>query len=609
MSITAPTVTVEVDFTSNLSAGLAYYEQVSASGPYAYHRLQETAGTSAADASGNGVTGTYTGTYTLNQTTSKPVTGETASRYVLFGGDGVTPGRVNFTGVQPAGDVVTIEAWVRQDTLAAGDFYPIFDNNGTTADKSMLALEVQGDGRLMFYTGAGWTVTTTAQITAGVFAHVAAVFDGQNQAVRIYVNGVSVSVGLANFLTAGTGSVTDVDLSWRWGYDQAAATASSVDRIGDPAIYLRALDATEISDHYNAASTVPFSDYTWTNVTSYLINERGVNRSFGRDDNLEDVSPMELSFELRNNDRRFEPEYTSSPYYPNVVPGRPCRVRMVQDAVTYDWAFGYIQDFPQVYEEGSLFGTVPIVAHCFLERMNQDTLGERPFLSQLAGGRMTALLNTAGQPLARRTLDAGANTLMTQTVTGGSSGDHARQAARSDRGLVFFNGAGYAIFQDGNRRTTNTRSTVSQATLGPSSLQYRRPQFHAPAGLIRNEINLRRPGGVEQVSVDSVSQKKYGRRSYGDELLLATDAALATRAAALLADYKDPSLRVKSVEFNPAQGAGFWAHSLGVQLSDRYTWVFDPMQGATLTRDVFVEGVTDTYTFGEYSSTWFLSLV
>lgn len=607
MSTTRPTVTVEIDFTTNLSAGLAYYEQVTTTAPYVYHRLQESAGTSAADASGNGATGTYAGTYTLNQTAGKPVTGETASRYVNFGGGTSTPGNVGFAGVVPANDLLTIEAWIYQASLSgsASTVYNIFLNAGTSAASSLLQFELHGDGRLRLYAGGGWTDSTAAVVTAATWYHLAVTVDGANGSVKMYVNGASVSVNTTNQRSPLTLSQTNTQ--WRWG---SAVGQEAVSRIAEPAVYLQPLAASTISDHYNAAATVPFAGYTWTNVTSYLDDQQPLTRRFGRESGLAEVVPMELAFTLLNRDRRFEPEYTTGPYYPNVVPGRPCRVTMTQDAVTYDWAFGFIQDFPQDYSN-DLVGRVPIVATCMLERMNQDSMGNRVFVQQLAGSRMAVLLNIAGQPASRRTLDAGANQVMAQTLEAGASGDHARQVARSDRGLFFFNGAGFAIFQDGSYRTTNTRATTSQGTLGRAEILYAAPVFHAPKAMIRNEIVLRRPGGVDQTAEDSTSRGRYGRQTYSDELLLTTDAATATRASTLLAAYKDPKLRIRSVTFNPQQGAGFFGDSLGVRLSDRYTWTFQPLQGSQVSRDVFVEGVSDTYQFrvGEYLSTWFLNLV
>lgn len=604
MTLTRPTATVEIDFTTDLSAGLSYWEQIAATGPYVWYKLLETTGTSHTDASGNGVTGTGSG-LTLNQTAGKPVTGEAASRYVNFGN------RISFAPPSLAGDRLTIEAWVYRATLdgnAATHYYIFAGNNGVA-----LSFHVKGDGRLKFSAYPSTLlstdnyITTNAVITAATWYHVAVTVDGPNNDVQFYVNGAAVATTNNNPLSS---FFINTPSTAYWGTNLTGG-ATPISRIAEPALYLDVLDGGTISDHYNAAATSAFSDYTWTDVSSYLDDTEDVTRRFGRESELEDVTPMEVTFTLLNKDRRFEPEYASSPYYPNVVPGRPVRVRMVQNSVTYDWAFGFIQDFPQEYPLGALHGRVPVVARCFLERMNNDTLGTRGFLQHLAGTRINMIANIAGVPTARRAHDAGANQIMALVVNGGSTGDHGRAVARSDRGIYFFNGAGYSVFQDGTYRTTNTRSTVSQGTLGLGAIEYTNPAFHSPASLIRNYVSLRRPGGVEQVAQDGTSRAKYGLRAYPDELLLSTDAAIATRASALLADYKDPTLRVRSVTFNPQTGTGQWEHALGVRLSDRYSWVFDPLQGTTLTRPVFVEGVFDVYNFraGEYLATWFLSLV
>jgi hypothetical protein len=605
VSTIRPTATVQIDFSSNLSAGLAYGEKVRGDGPYLWYRLQETAGTSAADASGNGVTGTLSGTYTLNQTSGKPITGETASRYVNFS----TDGRVSFP-VTPITGVprITLEAWVYQATLSgsAGTFYRIADAPGGGQD--WMSFAVRGDGKLSMESGGSDATTTGSPISAATWYHVAVVMDVEAHTHTFYVNGVPQSTSYAGGLDQPLiGFQSTGQATWAWGVADTGRTPIS--RIAEPALYTYAVATSQLLDHYNSAITTPFAGFSWTTVNAYLDDREPITRKFGRETNTSGVTPMELSFRLWNRDRRFEIDNPASPYYPYVVPGRPVRVQMVQDAVTYDWAFGYIQDFPQDYSD-DLFGTVPIVANCFLEKMNQAEMNSRAFSQQLAGARLNQVLSIAGQPQSMRTLDAGANQMMAQVVESGSAGDHGQQVARSDRGLHFFDGRGYAVFQDGNYRTSNSRATTSQGTLGPVEINYRRPQFHSPKSLIRNVIRLRRPGGVEQQAIDAASKQKYGESTHSDELLLATDSALAARAADLLADYREPALRVRSVEFNPQQSTGYWADALGVQLSDRYTWQFDPMQGSTLIRAVHVEGVADSYDFrsGEYVATWVLSV-
>lgn len=612
MSATQPTLSVQIDFTTDLGASRAYAEQLLGSGPYIYHRLQETAGTSAADSSGNGFTGTLVGTYTLNQTTSKPVSGETASRYVLLGGGGggTAPGRVNFTAPTVPHDRFTVMAWVRQDTLdgVAGTSYIVLENDGSTAQDSLLELKVQGDGKIKLTAGNVSTVTNAAQIVAATFAHVAVTMDGPNQTGAVYVNGVAVA-STTTVTSGGAFVLPPTTLTtWRWGTDQNTASISPIDRLAEPAFWVRELSTNEIDGINDAAATAPFAGYTWTDVTPYVFAKGTMTRSFGCASQFDEAQPLQFSYLLNNNDRRFEIENTASPYYPNVVPGRPTRIRLTQDGTTYDWAFGFIEDFPQAWDDAGRFCTVPITAFCTLAKLNGTQMGSRNLVEQLAGARVDTMLNAARVLAADRAIDTGANTIMEQTVESGSFGDHLRQVARTERGLFFFDPAGKATLHDQNHRTTASRSTTSQGRLGPGGIPYRSPQFHAPKSLIRNDFSLRRPGGVDQVAVDAASWDRFGQSSYTDEILLTTDALVATRADALLAAYKDPTMRIREVTFNPGQGPGYWSHALGVKLSDRYTWEFNPASGAAITRAVFVEGVSDVWRAGEYLSTWFLSV-
>jgi hypothetical protein len=286
VSTTRPTVTVEIDFTTNLSAGLSYSERVLTDGPYLYYQLRETSGTAAADASGNGVGGTYAGTVTLNETSGKPVTGETASRYVTLG----SGGRVSFPNAVPiVSSQVTLEAWVYRATLdgLTTTYYRIADGPSTGAD--WMSFAIRGDGKLHLDSGYADVLTTGAPISAATWYHVASVMDVEADTVTFYVNGVAQATadpGISPFVgfqrTAGT--------TWFWGgYDSGRSTVS---RIAEPALYTQALSASQLLDHYNAAAVTPFAGYTWTNVTSYLDDAEPITRRFGRESSLSDVTPM-----------------------------------------------------------------------------------------------------------------------------------------------------------------------------------------------------------------------------------------------------------------------------------------------------------------------------
>lgn len=737
MTVTHPTVTVSADFTTNLATGTAYHEQVLVSAPYAYHRLKETSGTFA-DASGNGKTGTGAGSITYNQTTT-PVVGDSTARNVNFTTDTT---RIDLVGATPSGNLLTLEAFVYVTSLAAKRV--IFENDGSTLTKTLLDVVINTDGSISARAtdGAATVSSAAGQFVINTWYHVVVVFDGTLQEIRFYRNGVVLSTGTWRNSRSATPSLAKLQLTWRWGTD-SSASQGSIHRLAEPAIYLRGLTTTEIADHYGALAVTPFAGYSWTDITQWVLWGSGLRRTFGRASELEDVVPFQTEFTLRNDDRRFEPEYATvttsavanpgfevntanwtvqaatltrvtsqfhsgvasgqvvttntdegvftsatgltpgrfyeliywikgtatesvytyiqapdvvvnatyltldgtwqkftvgfttndatatifihsasgaqtlflddvqlwTTFYPYLVPGRPVRVQMVQDAVTYDWAHGFIEDWPQEWDAAGKMCRVPIRASCFLARLGEEDIGARDFTQQTPKARLEVLLNAAGQPTSMRDLDTGVSTIMALAADTNTVGTHAKAVARTDRGLFFFDGRGYATYHAADHRTTDARSTTSQGTLGDESgeIPYSRPAFHAPKDRIRNEITLRRPGGVDQVTNNQASRQAFGKRSYNDELLLTTDALVATRAAELLSANKDQHLRVRAITFNPAKAPGFWSHALGVQLSDRYLWQFRPAQGDSRSRSVFVEGVTDDYTMKVYTSTWFLS--
>lgn len=76
------------------------------------------------------------------------------------------------------------------------------------------------------------------------------------------------------------------------------------------------------------------SSYSWTDVSAYL---RSFHISRGRQYELNAMQAGTCDIVLKNLDRRFEPGYASSPYYPNIRPMVPVRLR-VANAVPKDAA-------------------------------------------------------------------------------------------------------------------------------------------------------------------------------------------------------------------------------------------------------------------------------
>lgn len=116
-----------------------------------------------------------------------------------------------------------------------------------------------------------------------------------------------------------------------------------------------------------AFSTDPLSGAPiWTDISAY---NRGLTTKRGRNRELDRFSAGTASLRLRNLDRRFEPEYAGSPYYPNVIPARRIRVSAVYGSDRFALYTGFVDGWdPSWPTIGD--AEVPISASDILEFLN-----------------------------------------------------------------------------------------------------------------------------------------------------------------------------------------------------------------------------------------------
>lgn len=81
--------------------------------------------------------------------------------------------------------------------------------------------------------------------------------------------------------------------------------------------------------------------YDWTDLTPWLRLSGGVRYERGRSEDLTSVLSGNLSFTLDNRDRRFEPQYDGSPYYPYITARTPVRVTAVWQGASYELFRGF----------------------------------------------------------------------------------------------------------------------------------------------------------------------------------------------------------------------------------------------------------------------------
>ncbi len=217
-------------------------------GPAAYYHLDDS-GTTAMDASGHGLSGT------IGSTVTKGAAGLVSSfsnAAMTFPGSATAAGVVNVpanASLQPA-STLTLEAWMNFPSTPAA--YTFVTGYGTDANYAPYGLFFHAGGQIVaqFYLSSGvLEVPSSVKLAANTTYYVAATFDGTTG--RIYVNGTQRGS------VAKTGTLRDYFAGYGFsiGDDAGKSDPAFKGTVDEVAVYTKALSATQIQNHYVAATT------------------------------------------------------------------------------------------------------------------------------------------------------------------------------------------------------------------------------------------------------------------------------------------------------------------------------------------------------------------
>jgi len=169
--------------TAVATASKTYGATVLADHPVAYWRMDETGGSTMADASGNANNGRYVGTYTLAQP------GALAGGAVAFDGQSGAASVLSSPSLQV--NTVTIEAWIKKRTDTEYGVYVAknVEPGGGAGSSWFELLNSHHNGRIEFrVTSDGApTVVSNSTLALGTWYYVTATYDGA--VAKLYVNG------------------------------------------------------------------------------------------------------------------------------------------------------------------------------------------------------------------------------------------------------------------------------------------------------------------------------------------------------------------------------------------------------------------------------------
>ncbi len=151
-------------------------------------------------------------------------------------------------------DELTIETWVKK--TGSTSFEYLLSKGASVDDHSSYALYTDSDGGLSFYVTDGISVAKSPHVDSslwdGSWHHIAGSFDGST--VRLYVDGMEVQSGVEHNISIGYNLTTQNNLYF--GNYNGSVTHPFSGELDEVFIWNKALSATKILQHYNAAKEI-----------------------------------------------------------------------------------------------------------------------------------------------------------------------------------------------------------------------------------------------------------------------------------------------------------------------------------------------------------------
>lgn len=292
------------------------------------------------------------------------------------------------------------------------------------------------------------------------------------------------------------------------------------------------------------STTYVLAGYTLFDVSDKV---RAVSISRGKSRQLDRYPAGQASVIFDNNDRRFDPLYSESPYSGQIVPKRDVRITS-NDQIQYqgvidDWNLAYTPDGDSVAE---------LSASDRLTNLANQVLTVGTSTVQLSGARVEAVLNqpSVNWPAIDRSIEVGTQTLQADVIEPNTNAlAYLQQVADSESGSIFVNKLGGLTFTD----RTFTFAIADATTLADNGtgIPYQSVEVVYGSELLYNQISINRLNGGTATVSDTNSQRDYGISVLSLEgLLLNSDTQNTELGEHLLAKYAQPEYRFESVVVN-----------------------------------------------------------
>jgi hypothetical protein len=318
------------------------------------------------------------------------------------------------------------------------------------------------------------------------------------------------------------------------------------------------------------------TQFTLGGTLFYDVTDRVRNISVtrGKSRELDRFTAGQTVVEFNNNDRAFDPLFTSSPFFGQIIPRRDVRIQANGSAVFY----GYVDDWNLNYSTDGL-STCRMDASDAFTILAQQALTGGSATSQLTGARFNAILDRPEiqWPATQRDIEVGQETLQADFIEPNTNVlEYLQLVNNSEPGSFFVGAEGDLTFVDRSDAISSTGLPVFSDD--GTGIPFVELGVVYGSELLYNRIIVSRLNGGTAIADDTDSQNAYGISVLEVEnILVATDSDATSLASYLLGQYSEPEYRFETlgVALEDLSDANT-ATVLGVELGDVVQIKFTP---------------------------------
>lgn len=308
------------------------------------------------------------------------------------------------------------------------------------------------------------------------------------------------------------------------------------------------------------------SEYTLAGLLYYDVSDRvrSLQLDRGKPRRFSTFPAGGAGVRFNNRDRAFDPLYSDSPFFGQIVPRREIRVTLGPDrqftGFIDDWNLNYSLDGDAIADA---------VSNDVTSFFSKQTLTAGTPTVELTGARINEVLDDpeVNWSASQRDIDSGQIQLGSQVIEPNTNAlTYLQKIAETEQAFLFIDKLGRVSYKTGTGFQVGQEVTVFGQQTG---IPFSGIQVIYGSELLYNEILVENEGGTPAIANNLESQDEYGIRNLSLTGLLGNnDADSQTLADLLLERYQEPEYRIELLQVNlhrltPAEQAEVLSLELG----------------------------------------------